>query len=266
MKVIAVDDERLALNNIVKLLRQALPDAEVIPFGTPGDAFDYLGRNAVDIAFLDIEMGQLSGIALAKRCKELCPKVNIIFVTGYSEYMIEAFRLHASGYLMKPVLLEDLKAELQNLRHPAPVLAGRRVRIQTFGFFEIFVDGKPLPLPRRKCKECLAYLVDRRGARVTTRDLASILWERQEMTRTIQNNTLKIISDLVKSLQDAGLAELVLKSRGDIALNVDMVDCDYYRVLNREMSQISTFHGEYMSNYSWAEFTLGELIRLAEQN
>lgn len=265
MKVIAVDDERLALNNIVKLLRQVLPDAEVLPFGTPGDAFDYLSRNAVDIAFLDIEMGGLNGIALGKRCKELCPKVNIIFVTGYSEYMMEAFRLHASGYLMKPVLLEDLKAELQNLRHPTPKQGARRVRIQTFGFFEIFVDNKPLPLPRRKCRECLAYLVDRRGARVTTRELASILWEGQEMTRTIQNHTLKIISDLVKSLQNVGLTELVLKSRGDIALNVDMVDCDYYQALDGEMSRMNTFRGEYMSNYSWAEFTLGELIRWSEQ-
>lgn len=260
MRVVAVDDERLALNRLTKLLRLALPAAELVAFTQAAEAFDFMNRNVVDIAFLDVEMGNISGVALAKRCKELCPKVNIIFVTAYSEYMMEAFRLHVSGYLLKPVLLEDLRAEIANLRHPDEERHIRRVRIQTFGYFEIFIDERPLALPRAKCKECLAFLVDRKGARVTNRELAAILWEEERYDRAVQNNTLKIISDLMRSIRGAGVEDLIIKSRGDLALNVAMVDCDYYQALNGDLRQINAFNGEYMSNYSWAEFTLGGLF------
>ena len=66
MKIIAVDDERLALDNFVKLLKKVESEAEIISFIKPADAMEYLSQNRVDIAFLDIEMGELNGIALAK--------------------------------------------------------------------------------------------------------------------------------------------------------------------------------------------------------
>lgn len=259
MKIIAVDDEPKALSSLLRVLREVEPVADVVSFTDSEAAFSHLASNKVDIAFLDIKMGGLTGLALAEKCKGLCPTVNIIFVTGYSQYTMDALRLHVSGYLIKPVRAEDLLTELENLRHPLPWKTARRVRIQTFGYFEVFVDGKPLTLPRRKCKECLAFLVDRRGARVTTRELAAILWEGREFERTSQNNTLKIISELMKALHTAGVPGLVMKSHGDLAINTDMVDCDYYRALDGDKTEREAFRGEYMSNYSWAEFTLGEL-------
>lgn len=120
MRIMVVDDETLAVESLVRVLHKEQPDAEIIPFTQPAEAFDYLENNLVDIAFLDIEMGALSGLALAKKCKDLCPTVNIIFVTGYSQYAMDALRLHVSGYLMKPVRVDDLRTELANLRHPHP--------------------------------------------------------------------------------------------------------------------------------------------------
>ena len=73
------------------------------------------------------------------------------------------------------------------------------------------------------------------------------------------------MSDLVKTLREAGLEELVIRSRRDIAINTALVDCDYYDVLNGDREQLRTFMGEYMSNYSWAEFKVGELIKLKEE-
>ena len=261
MKIIAVDDERLALENILSLLRRVAPQAEVMGFTRPAEAFAHLGANKIDVAFLDIEMGKISGLALAKQCKELCPQMNIVFVTGYSEYALEAIRLHASGYLIKPVRERDLLTELENLRHPLPSGSRARVRVQTFGNFEIFVDDKPLRLPRTKCKECLAYLIDRKGARVANGELSSILWDDKPIDRTVQNNTQKVISDLMKALRQADVEQIVIKSRNDLAIDVNMVDCDYYRALSGDVSQLNRFTGEYMSNYGWAEFTLGELVQ-----
>lgn len=259
MKIIAVDDEQKALNSVLRVLREVEPEADVAPFTDPQEAFTYLSENKVDVALLDIKMGGLTGMELAEKCKSLCPTVNIIFVTGYSRYTMAALRLHVSGYLMKPVRSDDLRAELSNLRHPLP--RGKRVRIQTFGNFEVFVDGKPLYIPIAKCRECLAYLVDRKGASVATAELAAVLWEDAPKDRRMMNNTYRVIVDLMKLLKQTGIAEIVIKTRKDMAIDTEQVDCDFYRFLQGDASGVGAFHGEYMTNYSWAEFTLVQLSR-----
>lgn len=265
MNIIVADDERLAVENMVPLLRKLEPESQITGFTETDDVLEYIKGNQVDIVFLDIEMGEDSGIGLAKQCKEIAPYINIIFVTGYSEYMLDAFRLRASGYLVKPVREEELQAELDNLRHPPRYVPKCRVRVQTFGFFEVFVDSVPLKFTRTKCRECLAYLIDRRGARVTYGELAAVLWEDGAGSPAVQNNTQKVVSDLVKTLREKNLEELVIRSRQDIAVNTSLVDCDYYAALEGDTARLNSFMGEYMSNYSWAEFTVGELVRLKEE-
>ena len=261
MNIIAVDDERLALDNLMSMLKEVLPAAKINGFLDSAKAFVYLKSNVADIAFLDIEMGEMDGITLAKKCKDVCPNINIIFVTGYTQYTMDALRLHVSGYLMKPVRAKDLQIELDNLRHPLPVKPKCRVRVQTFGNFEVFLDNKPLPMPLAKCRECLAYLIDRKGARVTVPELAAVLWEDRLFDKTVQNNTHRVLSDMMKALREAGIANIVIKTRRDISIDIDEVDCDYYRFLKGDVSQINIFRGEYMTNYSWAEFTLACLIQ-----
>ena len=265
MRIICVDDEEITVEYMERLIAQVEPQAEVIGFAEPEEAFDYLSKNIVDIAILDIEMGEYSGMGLAKKCKDLCPTVNIIFATGYSQYMQEAFALHASGYLMKPIRADDLRTELANLRHPLPQL-NKRVRVQTFGNFEVFVDGKPLKVPRKKCKECLAYLVDRKGAGVPYAQLSSLLWEDVPYDRTAQKKTQTVISALGKALGAVKVADILIRTRMEIAIDVAKVDCDYFRAVCGDMAWMNAFTGEYMSNYSWAEATLGELVDIKKRN
>lgn len=265
MKVMIVDDEKLALNNLKKILGEVQPGVEIVTFLYSKEAFEYLSVNPVDIAFLDIEMGGLSGIELAEKCKQYCASVNIIFVTGYSRYSLDALKLHASGFLLKPVRADDLLVELENLRYPLPQIC-KKVRIQTFGYFEVYVDEIPLKFPRQKCKECLAYLVDRRGAGVTHAQLSAVLWEDEPYSRAIQNYTHKIISDLVKALKQVGADDIIRRRHMDIAIDMGKVNCDYFSAVSGEMGWMNTFTGEYMTNYSWAEFTLGELMEIKERN
>lgn len=102
MNIIAVDDEALALGYMLKILKEAAPGSRFKGFEDPFAALDYLRENPVDIAFLDIEMYGLNGIELAKRFKEAAPSVKIIFSTGFPDYALDAFSVHASGYLLKP--------------------------------------------------------------------------------------------------------------------------------------------------------------------
>ena len=260
MKIIAVDDESLALENILSMLKRMFPKEEITGYRKTSEALEYLQANQTDIAFLDIEMGEMDGITMAKKCKDACPDINIIFITGYEQYAMDAWRLHASGYLLKPVREKDMLAEISHLRSPMPVKPVKRVRVQTFGNFEVFVDNKPVFFQLAKCKECLAYLIDRKGARITAAQLAAVLWEREVYDRKVQNNTHRVLSDLMKSLNQAGIADIVIKTRRDICIDMEKVDCDYYGFLKGEVPQINAFHGEYMTDYSWAEFTLAEIV------
>lgn len=266
MNMIAVDDEQLALDNLVGKLKKVRPNAEIRGFTDPRTALTEIENGfRPDVAFLDIEMYGMNGIELALRFKKAFPSVNLIFVTGFSEYAQDAFAIHASGYVTKPVSTERINEELENLRHPVP---GKKshIIVQTFGNFEIFVDGKPVKFKRIRTKELLAYLVDRRGAGLTMAELAAVLYENRQYDRSLQNQLRVHISDLIKTLKSVHASEMILKERNFISVDVSRFNCDYYRFLNGELPVINTFAGEYMANYSWAEFTTGLLCDKKQKN
>ena len=118
MKIIAVDDEKIALDALSSAIRAVVAEDEVISFRYPEDAVEYVKDNPCDIAFLDIEMAGMSGVELAEELKKYNSEINIVFCTGYGNYRDKAFELHASGYLMKPITPEKVKRELENLRRP----------------------------------------------------------------------------------------------------------------------------------------------------
>ena len=155
MNILAVDDERNALEGLETVLRRALPEAEVYPFRTSADALVFAENTPCAVAFLDIELRDMNGLELAKRLKDQHGETNIVFVTGYSEYAIDAFDLHASDYLLKPATVEKVQDAMENLRIPPETIGhGKRVRIQCFGNFEIFVDGVQSALPADRPRSC----------------------------------------------------------------------------------------------------------------
>ena len=106
MKAIAVDDEIYMLETLLESV-SASSDIEMVEaFSTCSAALAYATDNPVDIAFLDINMRGIGGLGLAERLTQLHPRCKIIFCTGYEEYAVSAFQLHASGYLMKPITAE----------------------------------------------------------------------------------------------------------------------------------------------------------------
>lgn len=170
MKIIAVDDEKIALDGLIKSIKAVEPNYEVAGFRFAEDALDYAKNEVVDIAFLDIEMYGMSWVELGEKLIEINPNVNIIFSTGYGKYREVAFDMHASGYLVKPITEEKVRKELKNLRRP---ISEKKLKIKTFGNFEVKMDGKLLDFKYRKSKEILAYLVDRNGTSCTVGEVMS---------------------------------------------------------------------------------------------
>lgn len=145
MRILAADDETLAREMLTDAIRQALPDAEIFDFAKPSRLLEFASENPpCEITFLDIHMRGMNGVELAKKLKDINPKLNNIFVTGFDQYTGDAMKLHASGYIMKPVTKEKVEAELAELRHPIEPKSDVLLRVQCFGNFDVFTpDGAP---------------------------------------------------------------------------------------------------------------------------
>ena len=263
MNLICVDDEPMVLEEVKGLLSRQ-PDVETVTaFLSPEQALDWLQSHEPDAAFLDINMGEMDGLALARRIRERYHDCAIVFLTGYSEYAVAAFSVRADGYLMKPATEEEVRCELDNIKRKQPLAAPpstKRIRVQCFGNFEVFCDGVPLHFGRQKSKELFAYLVDRQGTSVSMGELIGVLWEDAPVTRSLQSNLRNSIHDLSSTFSQAGVENILIKGRNTLTLNRDAIDCDFYDFQRRLPYAVNLYRGEYMAQYSWAEITASALL------
>ena len=247
MLFLAVDDENLQLNKLVDTLKAADSRCEVLSFNNPLVALEAVKQVKIDVAFLDIEMGGMNGVELGKRLKQLNPNINIIFVTGYDQYAIDAYSMHASGYLTKPVSVERIKAELSNLRYPMPGgNDANRLKAQCFGQFEVFYNNKPIKFARSKTKEMLAYLIDKRGAMVSVKELSQALFG-EDKGSYIRN----LVADLTQALKELNIEDVFVKRFNSYGVDSSLISCDYYDYLKGEPYAVKAYRGSYMEQYSW---------------
>lgn len=257
MRILAVDDEQLMLGRLERCIREAAPEAELISFQKATECLSYVRKQQAYVAFLDIRMRMMDGMELARQIKLLQPKINIIFTTGYSDYIYDAVsEIRCSGYILKPVTTEQIVRELENLRHPIEDKPKARVHMQCFGNFEIFVDGKVLPIEPVKAKELLAYLVDRKGTMCSNAEIISAIWEDDGNHYSYLKKCKK---SLLSVLTQAGCKEVLVSQWGSIGVDRDAFTCDYYDWLEGTASGINAYHGQYMAQYSWAEITNASL-------
>ena len=294
MKIYVVDDEPIALRGSIKTIQEVVPDAEITGFGRANNVLRKIEeiRDASkdpeteypDVVFSDIEMPGISGLDFAIRLRQLCAKTKIIFVTAYSQYALDAFRLHVHGYILKPITEDRVREELL---HALPESAGELeieagdqsgmddrggadsrssgeelLRVQFFGYFEVFRKDEPLMFGRRQTKELLAYLIDRMGASCTSEEIATALWEDETNMKNMKARIRILISDLRQTFARYGLEDVLIRRSGQIAIRKDRVDCDYYRMLEGDVDAVNAYQGDYMVQYSWAEMTAGRLAFL----
>ena len=247
MNIVIVDDEQIICAGMVKLLQSIRPKAAVRGFTEAAEAVEYLRTENCDVVFLDIQMPDINGIELAREIKLLQPRCNIVFVTAYSEYQGVAWQMHVSGYVLKPVTRERLAEELENLR--IPVTENEKFFVRAFGNFEIFQNGIPLKFQYTKTKELFAYLIDRRGAMVSNRELISVLWGDDEIR---ENYFKRLRQDLLDKLREIGMESILIRQWGSLGLDAAQISCDYYDWLDGTAAGINAYHGEYMNQYPWA--------------
>ena len=205
MIAIAVDDEALMLGALVKAVGASPDIREVIKFSSCEDALAYVKEKHVDIAFLDINMRGMGGLALAERIIAARPDCRIVFCTGYEEYAIPAFKLHASGYLMKPISAKDVQAEIDNIKGVRQ--KEKLLTVNCFGNFEVYAKDEKLMFKRLKTKELFAFLVDRKGAGMTAKQICAMLFPDDSDDTKNSAYLRQLVLDLKNTLKAVG-AEL----------------------------------------------------------
>ena len=116
--VIMVDDSKVILSDGLAVLEEVMPDATITGFIWPMEAIEYARMNRVELAVLDIEMGNSSGLELCRTLHEINPITNVVFLTAYADYSLDAWKTEASGFILKPLTAEGIREQMKRLRYP----------------------------------------------------------------------------------------------------------------------------------------------------
>ena len=255
MIAIAVDDEALMLGALTSAIEASNDITSVAKFSDCEAALEYAKSNPIDIAFLDINMRGMGGLALAEKIVAARPGCKIVFCTGYEEYAIPAFKLHASGYLMKPISAEDVQGEIDNIKGMRA--QEKLLTVKCFGDFEVYAKNEKVVFKRLKSKELFAFLIDRKGAGMTARQICAVLFPDDVDDAKNSAYLRQLVMDLKNTLKAVGAENVLCHETPCYRVNTSLIKCDYISYLETGKPE---FHGEYMTQYSWAEETCAMLL------
>ena len=235
---------------------EASPDiSQVTKFSDCEEALEFVKGHSVDIAFLDINMRGMGGLALAEKIVAALPSCKIVFCTGYEEYAIPAFKLHASGYLMKPISEEDVQAEIDNIKGLRQ--KEKPLTVKCFGNFEVYAKNEKVMFKRLKSKELFAFLVDRNGAGMTAKQICAVLFPDDTDDSKNAAYLRQLVLDLKNTLKTVGADAVFCHETPCYRVDTALIKCDYISYLETGKPE---FRGEYMTQYSWAEETCAMLL------
>ena len=164
--------------------------------------------------------------------------------------------------MLKPATADLVSEELAQLRYAERYNGHKRVFAQTFGNFELFVDGVPVEFKYSKTKEVVAVLINNRGAQTTNGEIIGDLWEDDGDPEKKLSYLRNLRQDLMNTFTRLKLDGVIIKQRGSMAIVTDRIECDLYDWLEKKDRSKYTYKGEYMNQYSWSEYYLAELDEL----
>lgn len=281
INTVLIDDERPALRELEYFL-QAYPEVSILEtFTNPLKAIEKIQYLQPDLVFLDINMPQMLGIDAASRILDSCEKVDIVFVTAYDKYAINAFEIHALDYLLKP-LSEDrfgitIKRVLKKIgTKEVPPL--KTLYIECLGRFQVGWAGEePIKWRTEKTRELFAFLLHYRNRNVSKEELLDKLWPEDDPEKAIRQ-LYNGIYYIRKALEEYGIDRNLINIDSNYNLKLGTVDLDVERFNKFEQSnhnesieelegleaiyQGAYFDGEY---YCWAEIERENLIKIHEK-
>lgn len=255
MKTIIVDDEPVMISSFLRLSGD-IEDIEIVgQFTRAEDALSFAEEEHVELAFLDVRMPGMKGTELAERLRELRPDILLVFISAYDENIREFNRIGADYYIAKPYRRETLATAMEKIRLLSK-RQRRRIYIQTFGRFNVLLDGSPVRL-MGKAKEILALVVTKRGYEISNEEIYSTLWEGRTYSNADMAVYYNAIRRLRRELEKAGIGKVLVPTARGQMVDTQLFDCDYYDWLDGDDD---LFSGEFLSEYSWGEAILAGMM------
>lgn len=270
LKVILVDDEYMSIERFKSILKE-MNEIELIgEWDDPEEALEFLSNTeeTIDIAFLDIEMPKITGLQLAEYITAKKMEINVVFLTAYEKYALDAFKVHATSYLLKPIDIKDLKKQVEYIVKKKNIKNKERknIYISTFGGFECkFNDNQIMNFRTKKAEELLAFLIQNQSKIILKETIIEFFWPDMDIKKAL-NNLYTNIYYLKKKLEENGFEEFLLKDRKGYYLKIEDSQVDFI-IFNKKYEQINDnstleellevsklYKGEYLKNeqYIWA--------------
>ena len=244
MKAILIDDEYYALKGLEMELSE-LGDIDVVGmYEDENIALKEVEKLKPDIVFLDINMPEIKGTSLFSQIKKVCPLTQIVFVTAYDEYAVEAFELNASDYIVKPIRKERLQKTIERLKNSNKIeekISGdNKISIKCFGAFSIKMNGTVLNINWRtkKVEELIAYLACCRGEFIPKAKIAGVLWSDLDASKS-KSNLYLTYHYLKKQSEQNGLNFPIESVKGKMRIKMEEVDVDIDRFI-KDVEDIGT--------------------------
>ncbi|MFF2908851.1 response regulator [Paenibacillus sp. NPDC057934] len=184
IQAILVDDERLALMKLEHMLKELGTVNVVATYTDPVEAVNEAGKWKADVIFLDIDMPEMNGLQAAEIMHEHIPEADIVFVTAYNNYALEAFEVNALDYVLKPVIRDRLLKTINRLeertqRAAKPIISSDRLMVRCFPSLRFERGGVHVSTIRwrtNKAQELFAFLLHNRNRFVSKDTLIDMLW------------------------------------------------------------------------------------------
>ncbi|MCM1131349.1 MAG: response regulator [Roseburia sp.] len=248
MKIIVVDDEIIALTDFLVEVVNDIKIEYKFFLDNPLDTINYVKDNEVSGAFLDINMPKINGVELAKKLVLASPKLKIVFITAYThdeKAICQLLKDNLLGFCYKPFLAYDINCYIEQMYASQ---ADYKIKVVTFGPFEVFLQHNVVRFSSFKSKELLALLIIYNGKSLTMSDAICHLWPDKplDLAKRLYRDA---VWRLRKTLKDYHIEEMVEFKRALLLLNKRNIVCDYWEHLEKRNQ---AYFGQFLPSYDWS--------------
>lgn len=237
VRTIIIDDEEPVLQ-LMKIIMRKNKHLDIVgEFTDSKKALEGILKLLPDVVFIDIEMPCMDGIELANKILEFDENIQIVFVTAYEKYALEAFKVNAVNYILKPIIEKELNATVKRLLRNYSVRAddfieSKSNKILSLGTFKVYgKKDKLISWPTAKVQELFAYFVYMRGEEIDKWILCDILWP-DYLPKKAEHNLHSTIYRLKASLKSVDIENIVQYRKGKYSINLQNFYCDSWEFEN----------------------------------
>ncbi len=263
MKTIIIDSDESLRKTLLFLVGTINVLNIVGVFNNPNVAIEYVKNNPTDLVILNIQTLEMDKFVFSKKLLEINPGLNLIYMTREKIFEMGECYQRNIDLSLKSLNSKEIQDMIQSLKQ-LERSGQKHIYARTFGYFDLFIDGRPIMFKSAKAKELLAFLIDRQGGTVTTDQIITVLWENRPNDEATQSLCSKIVKKLKRELDEYKIGSILIHKRGVRSIDVSQIECDMYELMRGSVKAKEQFFGDYMLEYSWAEGRVEALRKRAE--